>query len=278
MAVQPGKGGITHRSMADGKAVAPNKLLEEIFAGQYFRQVFPSGSPVLSDSLGSGLPTGTTGAVNRALFIQAMNAMQAGYHVKGAGQTILGPWESGTGGYLDAGLDAALSEGVEYLFGNGAAATNPFARTEISPASFLKLDFSVGTVANAADVALGFRKINAFNADLEVYEDLACLNAQAGTINVQTILNDGTTVTTDTGLTLGDAERVTFEVQVRGREAIFLVNGAQVSVPRFNFDAGEIIVPIVFFEQGSGGSAGAFAWFEIEMGPLWVVGRDGSRR
>lgn len=278
MAVQTGKGGITDRSMAHGKAVSPRTIREEIFAGQYFRQVFPSGGPVLSDTLGSALPTGVTGNINRALFVQAMNAMQASYHIKGAGQTILGPWEAGSNGYLDAGLDNALSEGVEYLFGNGAAATNPFARNELSPASFVKLDFSIGTVANALDLALGFRKINAFNADLEAYQDIACLNMQAGTVNVQTILDDGATATTDTGLTLADAVRMTFEVQVRGRQAVFLVNGAEVSVPRFNFDVGEIIVPICFFLQGAGGGAGAFAWFEIEMGPLWLVGRDGSRR
>jgi hypothetical protein len=282
MAVQKGKGGITARSMADGKAVAPSKLFEELYAGQYFRALFPQVQPVARPAATPyGDPTGATGDSNHLAFVGPLGSMDALYHIKWAGQTLLAPANDATNGGLLAGLDVAASEGVEYVPGAMLTVHNPFAVVAGDgdyPAMFIRLRFAAGTVANVAQCAVGFRKAEAAQADKDDYDEAFWVNLIAGDIYRDSILNGAANVAVDTGLDVADDEEVTIEVQVRGTRAEGFVNGLPISAGAlFNFDAGEVVIPDIFFLQGAGGGS-TLLWKELEVGPLWLVGRDGSRR
>lgn len=279
MAVQRGKGGITSRSIRDG-AIIPGKVLEDVFAGKHFKQLFPSALPHSVAADGYGDPTGATGNANLVRFFGGFGQMDALTHVKGAGQTLLAPTNDATNGYLLAGLDIVAAEGIEYVLGGMRTINNPFAVKcgDVDyPAMFVRLRMVVPTVANAAECAVGFVKAETAQANLDDYDELFCLNLQAGTLNRESILNGAGTVTVDTGQTVADGIEFTLEVQVRARRAEGFLNGMPVSAGAlFSFDADEIVVPFLFFLQGGAGTA--WGWYELEVGQLQHVGRDASRR
>ena len=271
--------GIHHRSMGDAKAVIPTKLVPELYEHRYFKQVFPGALPIGGGPLGHGDPTGATGDENILQFRGPMGPMDAGYHINGAGQTLLAPANDASAGYLLAGLDVVAAEGVEYLPGQMLSVHNPFAVKcgDVDyPASFVRLKAVIATVANVAECAVGWHKAEAYQANLDDYDELACLNILAGDLKQETIINGAGTVTTDTGTNVTDALTFTLESQVHGRRVRNLYNGVDVSAPLFDFDADEIVLPFIFFLQGGAGSA--FGWYELEVGRLWLSGRDGSRR
>jgi len=271
--------GVNHRSMADGRAVIPTKLVPELYEHRYFKQVFPGALPIGSAPNGYGDPTGATGDSNILQFRGPLGPMDAGYHIKGAGQTLLAPSNDAANGHLLAGLDVGAAEGVEYLLGQMLSVHNPFAvkcgDTEYA-ATFIRMKGILADVSAVAECAVGWRKAEAFQANLDDYDELACLNLQAGTLNQETILNNGTTATTDTGETVADGVSFTLESQIRQRRVVNLFDGVDVSAPLFDFDADEIVVPFIFFLQGGSGSA--FSISELEVGQLWLDGRDGGRR
>jgi hypothetical protein len=269
--------------MAKGNAVIPNKFRPELYEGRYFKQVFPGPLPVGSAPNGYGDPTGATGDTNLLQFRGPFPA-DFGYHIKGAGQTLLAPSMDFTNGWFLAGLDVAVSEGVEYVPGSALALANPFgvkAGDVDYPGMFLRLRAHFATAANIGECALGWRKAEAYQANLDDYDELACLNIQYDTdaayLRQETILNGAATVTTELGETVGDAEVFTLEAQMLGTRCRLLFNGLDVSGPIFNFDADEEVIPFIFWLQNA--TAGSvFAWYEVECGPLWLVERDGSRR
>lgn len=272
-----GRGGLTSRSMRDG-AVNPSKLSTFLRDGSYALENFVY-TPVASDTDGYSAPTGSTGDYN---LLNCRN-LSATYHVKGAGQTLLSPTQDTTVGGILAGLDAAASEGVEYIIGQAQTAKNPFASTiGTSVNKFVRATVAAGTVANVGEMAVGWRKAEAGQAAIDSYDEMAVLNCQYDTdacyVRMETILNNGTTDTTETGSTIANAEQVVLEVRLLGRKAKVFVNGAEpAGMPNFQFDVGEVVIPFIFWLQnGSGGST--FHIFDLEVGPLAAIGLDPARR
>jgi hypothetical protein len=145
------------------------------------------------------------------------------------------------------------------------------------PAKFLRVKAKILDVSGCAEFAVGWHKAEAFEANLDDYDELACLNVLAGDLKQETILNNAATATVDTGTNVTDGEEFEIEAQVRGRRVVFLYNGLEVSAPHFDFDADEIVLPFIFFLQTAGGTSG-LGITELEAGPLWLVERDGGRR
>lgn len=277
--IEKPKGGLNWRSMADG-AVIGGKINEELYEGRYFLQKFPSIPPLLTGVDGYSAPTGATGNSNFAHF-RGVVPMTAAYHIKGAGQTILGPFEDTTEGHLDAGLDQVAAEGVEYVFGGKTTLDNPLSQVVGStPGTFVRVVAEVETVANVAELALGFRLGEAFQANLDDYNDLICLNAQYDTtacfIRVESILGGAVTVTAETGLEWADGESHEFMAWQLGRESRLFVDGVQVYRNLTQFPATTVLVPLLFWLQVTGGSYLGIT--ELEMGRLWLVQADPSRR
>ncbi len=264
-------GGLSSRSIRDG-GVLPNKLSRLVNTGGYAIDPCNYG-PTASGSDGFSAPTGTTGAIN----ILQMRAMNIAYFILGAGQTLLAPSADATNGGLTFGLDLAAAGGHQGVPGAMNTVRNPFAVTVgTSPNAFVRATFRVATVANAAELALGWRKAEAFVVNFDDYDELAALNMQAGVINRETILNNAATVTFNTGLSAVNATDFTLEVRLIGRQALMFVNGAQARIDApFNFDVGEVVVPFYFWLQG--GASSVLNLMDLEVGQLQAIQLDPAR-
>lgn len=198
-------------------------------------------NPICHGSAGAAI-TGATGETNLILFPN--NAFE--YHVKGAGQTILGPTISASG--LLFTLDGTNDEGVEIT--QGITARCPVAFTVgTSPAFYAKARLIIPDVSGTDDCAFGFRKAEAYQAAIDNYDEMACLNVISGNITEETILNNGATVSTDTTLDWADAGEHTLEVYVAADGAVtFKVDGTAVPTSAaYTFGNGEIVVPFLYF-------------------------------
>lgn len=211
---------------------------------RYTLELFKS-QPIATEIDGTAA-SGATGATN--ILLAGRNIFE--YHIKGAGQTILVP-QLAAGG-LDISLDQTSAEGVEITQGITARSPGAFTVGTDGPFFFsAKLD--VEDVSGAAELAVGFRKAASFTANLDDYTDFAVLNAQAGTINIETALNNAATVTTDTTETWADGASHTLTVKVsRAGVVTYEVDGAAPgTVAAYTFDAGDVVVPVLFFLHGA---------------------------
>lgn len=266
-----GRGGVSFLSQGNG-SVAGIVLNDDVYKGRFGQFNFPSQAPICHSGDGYSDPTGVAGDENVASLGQQLDLA---YHIIGT-QTLLAPTMDFAQGFL-VGLDKTAADGVEYLLGAGLTALNPLALTVgAGQARFLKCKFLVETVANAAECALGFRKAEAFQAAIDDYDELGCLNMQGGDVLIETILNGAATGTVDTGEDMADGVARTLEVRVSGLGvATFYVDGFRVG-PSFAFDSGEVVLPFFHWLQVTGGSD--LVWVELSYGELWHVRKDVGRR
>lgn len=249
---------VVRRHIGDA-AVAPNKLHAALKDDTYLFEAF-NYQPRLSTANGYSAPTGTTGDTNLAFF----KRLSTSYHVKGT-QTLLGPLLDVASG-LDVSQDQTDNDGVEHLFGAALGASNPFRHViGTDPDKYIKLTFTIADVSGTDDCAVGFRKVEAFQANLDDYDEMACLNVISGDIKRETILNNAATTTVDTTLNWADGESHTLQVVIKGTQVLFYVDGALASSgAAFNFDSGEVVVPFFFFLQATT-SPGKVFFEELEI-------------
>ncbi|KKM62080.1 hypothetical protein LCGC14_1525260 [marine sediment metagenome] len=121
----------------------------------------------------TGLPTGTAGDEN-GIITAGGNAFE--YHILGT-QTILYPtWTLGTG--INMLFDATADDGWELT--NGIRAADPLAFVVGQDGAFhMKVKFSVATVSGTDDCAVGFRKAEAYQANIDDYHELVCFPGYA---------------------------------------------------------------------------------------------------
>ena len=211
--------------------VSDKQLFEE------FRSI-----PTVVKNDGYSTPTGATGDVD--ILITERNKFE--YHIKGAGQTILAPVYSANG--YDFGFDQANDEGIELT--NGILSRGKQAFTVgTDPAFYMSATLKITDVSGTDDCAIGFRKAEAYQANVDDYDEAACLNVISGDVKIETILNNAATTTTDTTIDVADAGTVTLTVKVSANGAVtYEVNGAAPTVTAaFTFDSGEVVVPFFFF-------------------------------
>ncbi len=191
----------------------------------------------------TGLPTGTTGDEN---ILVTANGNYFEYHILGAGQTILYPtFTLGTG--MNLLFDAADDEGHELSMGIRSGDKMSFV-VGVDGAFHLKVKFSIADVSGTDDCAIGFRKAEAYQANIDDYDQLAALNVISGDIKVETILNGGATTTTDTTDNWADAAAKTLGIHVSAAGIVtYTIDGAApTATAAFTFDAGEVVVPFFF--------------------------------
>lgn len=213
-----------------------------------------------------GAATGDAGDVN--FLFTRFNAFE--YHVLGT-QTITVPKWAATG--LDIGMDQTDNDGVELTLGcedNAASGTltNAFKFTcGTSDAFFVRAKFSIADVSGTDDCAVGFRKLEIYQANIDDYDEMACLNVISGAINIETIKNNGATTTTDTTDTWADAAIKTLQVNVGSNRAVtYLIDGvAPTTTAAFSFDSGEVLIPFFYFLHAAD-VAGAVVIEEFECG------------
>jgi hypothetical protein len=215
-------------------------------------------NPVTSKRLG-GAVTGTAGDVNLALFPET--AFE--WHVKGT-QTILAPAATATG--WDVNQDQTDNDGIEVTQGILSRSPGCFTvGTDV--AFFFSVKLKIADVSGTDDCAIGFRKAEAYQANVDDYDEGAFLNVISGAINIETILNNGATTTTDTTNTWADGATKTLKVLVSAAGVVtYQIDGAApTTVAAFTFDSGEVLVPF-FFMLNAADVAGAVELIEWECG------------
>lgn len=204
-------------------------------------------------------PSGTADTANIARFEE--NSFE--YVAKGT-QTIIGLGSLSTTGCSVAG-DQTDNDGREVAFAGGITSRAPRAYT-VGRAFFARLKFSIAVVAGTDDCAFGFRKAEAYQTNLDDYDEMAVLNVISGDIKIETILNAGATSTIDTTENWADTESHELRVDVAANGAVtFAVDGAAPSTTAaFTFDAGEVVIPFMFFLQANASQTGAMNLIEFE--------------
>mgnify|MGYP001570023226 CR=1 FL=1 len=218
-----------------------------VYGGQQFmyflEQAFAATAPQVLDAAAGGLKLVIDAAINDGLFVSLPWCTSAGGGtLKTAGP---GKFESRTDGF------------------------------------FVRVKLQVTTVASADEIAVGVRKIVAFDTSAITSTasntDFACLNVDNGDIKIISVINQGVASTVDTTQNLADAGTVTLEVRVSESGFVkFLVNGAAptVDVTNFRFDSGDDLMPYIAVVADAAGDPGVII-HEWESGLLTERGLDG---
>jgi len=187
-------------------------------------------------------------------------------------QAIDGPSVASTGMNYEG--DEANNEGFQWAHSYpGCKGIDGVDSFEIGVQGFYaKLSFSIEDVSVSDDCAFGFRlKSQASNAALDNYTDVACLNNISGNINVESILNNASTVSTDTTDNWGDGEAHTVEVRIsKAGVGSYRLDGRAVTTSPtadVTFDTGDVFTPFMFFLHSSAASCDIILQ-ELETGLL----------
>lgn len=193
------------------------------------------------------------------------------------------------GGGLKLVLDAADNDGLFLSLpwctsaGGGTLKTaGPGKFESRTDGFFIRVKLEVTTVANADEIAVGVRKIVAFDTSAvtstATNPDFACLNIANGQVNIVTALNQGTASTTDTTQDVANAGTITFEVRVSESGFVkFLINGVAptVDVSSFQFDSGDDLMPYIAVVVDATAADPVVIIHEWESGLLTERGLDG---
>jgi hypothetical protein len=193
-------------------------------------------------------PSGSTGAVN-LMYLQDGCLMEQ--FIMGAGQTIIAPRMDATAGLLIS-LDLTDDEGAEYNFGARNNAKHAYT-IGTSDAFFIEATFYVADLSGCEPLWLGFRKVEANNADYTNYTDYYVIgvnNATSATnATVGGRINSGGLTLTDTTDAWSEGAAQTVSIEVSGSGVCTAkIGGSAVSVPYAQtFDSGDVVMPFIHF-------------------------------
>ncbi len=169
---------------------------------------------------------------------------------------------------LNIGLDQTANDGAELYVGiNGASGRAAIIGT--TPAFKASLTFQIADVSGTDDFHFGFRRAETVNATFDDYLDVASIgcvtSADPMLIQLETILNNTGTTTTNTTDTLADATSMKFTVLVSAAGVVtYLIDGvAPSTIAAFTFDDGDLVIPFIQYLQGTD-FTGAFDIEEFE--------------
>ena len=169
---------------------------------------------------------------------------------------------------LDIGLDQTANDGAEIYAGiNGASGRAAIIGT--TPAFKASITFQIADVSGTDDFHFGFRRAETVNATFDNYLDVASIgcvtSADPMLIQLETILNNGGTTTTNTTDTLADGISVKFTVLVSAAGVVtYEIDGsAPTTVAAFTFDDGDLVIPFIHYLQATD-LTGAFDIEEFE--------------
>lgn len=224
-----------------------------IWDNQYMFENFNQNPNV--SAVGGGASSGVTGATNVIQF--PFTGLE--YNIKGT-QTITAPViasvAQGVSG-LNTEMDQTDNDGVEICAGIINSNPNAF-KINSSPAFFFRARVQIATVANTDDCAFGFRLTEAYQANIDDYNDMAVLNVISGNINIETILNGGATVTTDTTNNFANGETHDLKVMVNALgQVTYQIDGQDPIVTAdYTFRDAIFVVPFHFFLHSASAAVG----------------------
>ena len=228
------------------------------------RQVYHFGTPpVVNDyeHTANALADGTAADTVLHMYADGLSITWAAV----VAQAINNPLATATG--INYAGDQVNNDGIELVYScvttKGREGVDRF--TVGSQAFSAELEFSIAVVAGTDVGNFGFRKVEALQADLHDYDEMAGLFPISGNISIQTIINDAATVTTDTTANWANTEVHKLKVLVDKAGAVtYKINGAAPSTTAaFSFDIGEVVTPFFHFLQASGAQTGALVLREF---------------
>jgi hypothetical protein len=157
---------------------------------------------------------------------------------------------------LNIGMDQTADDGVNIWthYGPGVSG-RPFVIGS-DAAFYAQLKFSIADVSGTDDFHFGFRRAEIPNAAFDDYLDAAGFHVNGTTLNLETILNNAATTTTDTTDAMADAARTyTFKVLVSAAGVVTYQHdittegtlAAPTTTAAFTFDDGDPVIPFIFF-------------------------------
>ena len=122
------------------------------------------------------------------------------------------------------------------------------------PAFYFKVHMSLPDVSGTDDCHVGFRlQSDAVETTGVAYTDFASINIDAGSVKMESNINNGGATSGASGETIGDADGFHwYEVRVsKAGLASFYMDSAQLTTndPSATFDAGDIITPWFYFRN-----------------------------
>jgi len=198
-----------------------------------------SHQPKFSAADGYSDPVGTDATAN----IMVVDGETFEYQNIGT-QTILAPVWGATG--LNVARDLTADDGTEIT--QGVTARNKSAVTVGTDKAYCELELTLTDVSGTDDCLFGFRKVEAYQAAVDDYDEMAAFNIVSGDIKTETILNNGTTTTTDTTDDWADGETKVLRLEIDGAGRVtYKVDGAEPTVvAAFTFDTGEVVMPFFY--------------------------------
>lgn len=190
------------------------------------------------------------------------------YQPKGT-QTILAPVvvsiSEGVSA-LDIGMDQTDDDGVELCAGIINSNSMAFKIGDVA-AFFVRVRFSIADVSGTDDCAVGFRKVEAYQANIDDYADMAVLNVISGNITIETIVGGAATVSTDTTQNWADTETHQLAVFVSNTGVVTyqIDNAAPTVTAAYTFTDALYVVSFMFFLNAAD-LAGQVAILEWECG------------
>jgi hypothetical protein len=204
------------------------------------------GRPIISTAaVTGGAATGTAGDENLLIW----PGCKLEYHILGT-QTIVGPVMTSLG--LDLGsMDQTANDGWELCPGCETALHDQVFTVGTSPAFYFEAKLKIADVSGTDDLAIGFRKYETYQANVDDYDEMAAINIISGDIKIETILNGAATTTTDTTDNWADAATKTVRVEVSSAGVVtYKIDGQPpTATAAFTFDTGEVVVPFIYVLQ-----------------------------
>ncbi len=159
--------------------------------------------------------------------------------------TILTPAWASTG--LDIARDLTNNHGLEMTQGITSRAKHAYT-VGTDDAVFIEVTTKITDVSGTDQYLIGWRKAEAYQADWNDYDEMAALNVVSGAVYISTILNGAATGNVDTGTTWADSASKTVRVNVAQTGVVsFWVDDVKQTATSHTFDAGEVIVPFLYF-------------------------------
>lgn len=231
------------------------KLAEAILYSENIDDDFSSALVVSNfDNTDGTIYTGTAG---EALGFHSGRAAYEYYCAAGTA-AVVAPYQSASGLEVKPQITAGAVE-----ITNGTTALSRAAHVVGSLLTddkelYLKAKIKIDDISDVTELWVGLRKAEAYQADPESYDELVAFNIGKdadGQVEIHTILNNATTVETDTTETdIVDGGEHTFEIRVKNSGVVkFLYDGAEPTVTKaFTFDAGEVIIPFLHLDTETG--------------------------
>jgi len=194
--------------------------------------------------VGGGAAGGTAG--NNNVLMLPTTAFE--YSILGT-QTITAPVITASG--LNIGsMDQVANDGLELNHGILSSQIPAFI-VGTDKAFFLRARFSIEDVSGTDDLAVGFRKVEANQANIDDYADMAVLNVISGDIKIETIVGGAATVTTDTTDNWADLATHELIIYVSDTGAVtYTIDGVAPTVTAaYSFTNGLTVMPFLYFLQ-----------------------------